>query len=102
MKLTNATHTDRPWRIQEITPDFRLYDVWALPTPGGPDDIPNGLCGRAYIAAIAPFRHLVVYPPLIRGIGQAWPAGAGEADGVRSRPKSGLQPVPRSGFIVES
>jgi hypothetical protein len=35
---------------------------------------PNGLYGRAYMAAIAPFRHLIVYPPLIRGIGQAWRA----------------------------
>ena len=192
MKLPNTAHTDLPWRIHEITPDFRLYDVWALPTPGGPDDFPrlvqqfargdtadnpswiarslfairwklgallgwdnhdsgvgsrvptlrarlpldlrdgpvgpqfdilpfasvyltdnewaselanrtvhavmhigwvpdhaggyrgqmavlvkpNGPCGTAYMAAIAPFRHLLVYPPLIRGIGQAWRAGA--------------------------
>jgi hypothetical protein len=27
-----------PWRIHELTPDFRVEDVWALPTPGGPDD----------------------------------------------------------------
>ena len=33
---------------------------------------PNGLRGRAYMAGIAPFRHLIVYPPLMRGIGQAW------------------------------
>ncbi|MGI8546584.1 MAG: DUF2867 domain-containing protein, partial [Gemmatimonadaceae bacterium] len=31
MKLPNTAHTARPWRIHEITPDFRLYDVWALP-----------------------------------------------------------------------
>jgi hypothetical protein len=30
----------RPWRIHEIAQDFRLEDVWALPTPGGPDDFP--------------------------------------------------------------
>ena len=41
MKLPNNAHTSRPWRIHEITPDFRLYDVWALPTPGGPDDFPR-------------------------------------------------------------
>ena len=41
MKLPDTAHTDRPWRIHEITPDFRLYDVWALPTPGGPDDFPR-------------------------------------------------------------
>jgi hypothetical protein len=28
----------RPWRIHEITRDFEVEDVWALPTPGGPDD----------------------------------------------------------------
>ena len=29
----------RPWRIHELTRDFRLADVWGLPTPGGPDEI---------------------------------------------------------------
>lgn len=38
MRLPNDAHTDRPWRIHELTGDFRLEDVWALPTPGGPDD----------------------------------------------------------------
>lgn len=33
---------------------------------------PNGLLGRAYMTAIKPFRHLLVYPPLVRGIGQEW------------------------------
>ena len=41
MKLPNTTHTSRPWRIHELTRDFRLEDVWALPTPGGPDDLPR-------------------------------------------------------------
>jgi Protein of unknown function (DUF2867) len=40
MKLPNSTHASRPWRIHELTGDFRLEDVWALPTPGGPDDFP--------------------------------------------------------------
>jgi len=194
MKLPNTAHTSRPWRIHEITPDFELCDVWALPTPGGPDDFPrlvrqtaqgntsdspswaartlfairwklgqllgwdapdsgvgsrvstlrdrlpadlrdgpsgpvfdrlpfssvyltdnewaaelanrtvhavmhmswvrddaggyrgqmavlvkpNGLSGKAYMAAIAPFRYLVVYPPLMDGIGQAWQASTPE------------------------
>ena len=38
MRLPNSAHTSQPWRIHEITKDFRLEDVWALPTPGGPDD----------------------------------------------------------------
>ena len=38
MKLPETAHTSRPWRIHELIPDFRLEDVWALPTPGGPED----------------------------------------------------------------
>jgi hypothetical protein len=41
MKLSHAAHTSRSWRIHELTRDFRLEDVWALPTPGGPDDFPR-------------------------------------------------------------
>jgi uncharacterized protein DUF2867 len=192
MRVPNADHTGRPWRIHELTRDFRLVDVWALPTPGGPDDFrrlvdsfasgdpgrtlpgvartlwairwrlgklfgwddpgagsasprlrdrlpddlraagsgprfdtlpftpvylvgnewaaeivnrtvhgvmhigwvpdetggyrgemavyvkPNGLLGSAYMAAIRPFRHLLVYPPLMREIEREWRAGAGD------------------------
>ena len=38
MRLPNTAHTSRLWRIHELTRDFRLEDVWALPTPGGRDD----------------------------------------------------------------
>ncbi|MFB9908998.1 DUF2867 domain-containing protein [Allokutzneria oryzae] len=41
MKLPRTAHTSRPWRIHEIANDFRVEDVWALPTPGGPDDLPR-------------------------------------------------------------
>jgi hypothetical protein len=194
MRLPNAAHTSRPWRIHELTRDFKLVDVWALPTPGGPDDFPrlvgllaagdpsqdasfavrtlwairwkvgellgwdspesgvgsrvatlrdrlpadllgapsgpdsealpfkslyllddewaaeianrtmhgvmhigwvgdqtggyhaqmavlvkpNGLLGTAYMAAIRPFRHLIVYPPMIREIGRRWRARTGD------------------------
>jgi hypothetical protein len=195
MRLPNTAHTSRPWRIHELTADFRLEDVWALPTPGGPDDLPrlvqqiasadpsrsssraaralwairwklgellgwdgpdgghgterptlrdrlpvdlregpsgpadsvtapftslylledewaaeivnrtvhgvvhigwvpdqtggyrgqmavlvkpNGLLGTLYMAAIRPFRHLIVYPPLMRQIEQDWQAGGGD------------------------
>jgi len=190
MRLPNTAHTSRPWRIHELAPDFRIEDVWALPTPGGRDDFarlvalmasfdssrassaavrmlfairwkigellgwdtpqarrgaprptlrdrlpldlreapagpsfdaspfttlyltddewaaevvnrtvhgvmhlgwvsdemggycgqmavlvkPNGLLGSGYMAAIAPFRHLIVYPAITREIGQAWGA----------------------------
>jgi hypothetical protein len=194
MRVPNTAHTSRPWRIHELTRDFRIEDVWALPTPGGRDDFlrlvqlaasldpsqsssgavrmlfairwkiggllgwdgpdaglgsrvptlrdrlpvdlrdappgpdfdalpftplylledewaaeianrtmhgvmhlgwvpdqsggyrgqmavlvrPNGLFGAAYMAAIAPFRHLIVYPPAIREFGRAWRELAGE------------------------
>jgi uncharacterized protein DUF2867 len=41
MRVANTAHTSRPWRIHELTRDFRLEDVWELPTPGGPDDFPR-------------------------------------------------------------
>ena len=40
-KLPNTAHTSLPWRIHELTRDFRVLDVWALPTPGGPNDFPR-------------------------------------------------------------
>ena len=47
MRLSKTAHTTRPWRIHELTRDFRLEDVWALPTPGGPDDFPRLVEGLA-------------------------------------------------------
>jgi hypothetical protein len=194
MRLPNTAHTSRPWRIHEITSDFRLEDVWELPGMGGPDDFPrlvqliasldpskgssraartlwairwkigellgwdgpdaglgsrvptlrdrlpkdlretstpefdalpftslyllddefaaeianrtmhgvmhigavpektggfraqmavlvkpNGLLGNAYMAAIRPFRHLIVYPPMLREGERAWRARAGDS-----------------------
>jgi len=40
---------------------------------------PNGALGVAYLAAIAPFRHLVVYPLMTRDIGRAWRQSGAEA-----------------------
>jgi hypothetical protein len=41
MRLPEAAHTSHPWRIHDAAPDFRLEDVWALPTPGGREDFPQ-------------------------------------------------------------
>jgi Protein of unknown function (DUF2867) len=38
MRIPNAVHEAQPWRIHEITPDFTIEDVWALPVHGGADD----------------------------------------------------------------
>jgi hypothetical protein len=40
MRLPNSAHTSRPWRIHQLTRDFEVEDVWALPTPGDRDDFP--------------------------------------------------------------
>ena len=34
--------------------------------------IPYGLMGNAYMATIRPFRHLIVYPSILREMGRAW------------------------------
>jgi hypothetical protein len=80
-----------------FTPLFRTEDEWAaeisnatvhgvlqlcwVPTDGeryaGRLAVwvtPRGPVGRAYLLAIAPFRHLVVYPALLKRVGQAWDA----------------------------
>jgi hypothetical protein len=52
MRLPKTDHASRPWRIHEIAADFQIEDVWALPTPGGPDDLPrlvDQLTGRGRI-----------------------------------------------------
>jgi hypothetical protein len=46
-RLPNSAHTSRPWRIHEITPDFRLEDVWALPVRGEESDFPALVQGFA-------------------------------------------------------
>ncbi len=33
---------------------------------------PNGFTGRAYMAAIRPFRHLIVYPSMLARIERVW------------------------------
>ena len=53
---------------------------------------PNGLLGRAYLTAIKPFRHVIVYPSAIRRIERQWSArggdrgGPGREDGAGSAP----------------
>ena len=59
MRLPDTAHTSRPWRIHELTGDFRLEDVWALPTPGGPHDFPRLVRG---------------FPRLVRGLASADPS----------------------------
>ena len=41
MRLPNSEFTSRPWRIHELTHDFRLEDVWELPALFCADDFPR-------------------------------------------------------------
>ena len=43
---------------------------------------PNGLLGTAYMGAIRPFRHLVVYPAMMRQIEREWRAGTRSASWI--------------------
>jgi len=38
MRIPNADHESRAWRIHDLVPDFTLEDVWALPTRGRAGD----------------------------------------------------------------
>jgi hypothetical protein len=41
MRLPNSAHTSHPWRIHDLTRDFELVDVWALPAHGDADEFPR-------------------------------------------------------------
>lgn len=63
MRLPVSAYTDQPWRIHELTGDFRVADVWAFRTPGaGPDDFPAMLAAMRKAGGparqSAPFRFL--------------------------------------------
>lgn len=45
---------------------------------------PRGLLGRAYMAFIKPFRYVVVYPAVMRQVGQKWEARGPGAAGASS------------------
>src|SRR5262249_60607926 len=55
---------------------------------------PNGLLGNAYMTAIRPFRHLIVYPQMLRQIGRAW-AGAGAPSEGNAPPRAPPGPPPK-------
>src|SRR3954465_13125635 len=105
MRLPNAEHTSRPWRIHEIAGDFRLEDVWALPTPGGPDDFPQLVEGftesdpmdgpsraaRALWALRWKLGELFGWDDAETGVGSRVPS-------LRDRLSADLRDAPRPGF----
>lgn len=70
-----------------------VLHLGAVPDPDDTDAIrvqlavlvkPNGLLGRAYLTAIRPFRHLVVYPALMRHGQTLWERAAAPDGGART------------------
>jgi hypothetical protein len=47
MRIANTEHRAHHWRIDDVTPDFELEDVWALPVTGGPGQFPELLAALA-------------------------------------------------------
>jgi hypothetical protein len=50
---------------------------------------PNGRLGAAYVAAIKPFRYLIVYPALLLWIRRGWRSSASLSDSGRDLPFAG-------------
>lgn len=82
MPFTTVYLTDNEWaaELANKTVHCVLHLSW-VPDPGLPGGFrgqmavlvkPSGWWGRIYMAAIAPFRHFLVYPALMRGIGARW------------------------------
>ncbi|MEV4894145.1 DUF2867 domain-containing protein, partial [Nonomuraea sp. NPDC055795] len=76
--LACRTEGPLPQRMPDVAWRAGINLSW-LPTGDGTYHLrctalvkPNGLFGRLYMAAIAPFRHLIVYPALTRQWERAW------------------------------
>ncbi|MFD1930131.1 MULTISPECIES: DUF2867 domain-containing protein [Nonomuraea] len=53
-RLAEATYTEQPWRIHELTSDFAVEDVWSFRTPGaGPGDFPAMLAAMRAAGGLA-------------------------------------------------
>ncbi|CAL9469616.1 hypothetical protein SUDANB121_02822 [Nocardiopsis dassonvillei] len=60
-RIAKSTHTEHPWRVHDVAPDFEVEDVWAFRVPGaGPDDF------RAVLAAIRSSGGIGRMPPAVR------------------------------------
>jgi hypothetical protein len=82
MRLPDTAHISRHWRIHELTRDFRLEDVWALPTPGGPGDFPRLVRTDRIGRPVA---------PVPRGVRTLWAIG-----GRSESSSAGTTPTPGS------
>ena len=80
--FTPLYRTDDEWaaEISNATVHGVLHLAWVEQSAGqyraqmGVYVKPRGRLGEIYLMLIAPFRHLIVYPALMRQIGRAWDA----------------------------
>ena len=102
--LRDAPSTVTP--AMGFTPLYQLDDEWAAELINGtvhgvihlgwvPDGAggyrgqmailvkPNGVLGQAYMAAIMPFRYLIVYPQMLKGFGRKWLSASTTPSGGR-------------------
>ncbi|KJY41972.1 hypothetical protein VR41_10045 [Streptomyces sp. NRRL B-1568] len=71
-RLAETAYTEQPWRIHELTSDFRVEDVWSFRTPGaGPDDFPAMLAALQTAGGFAKQPRLVKFLFAVR-----WKLGA--------------------------
>ena len=78
LKAVYETDTEAVRELANRTVHTLMHLGWARGADGDHELLmavlvkPNGRFGRLYMAAIAPFRHLIVYPALTRGWERAW------------------------------
>jgi hypothetical protein len=78
--------TDDKWAAEIVNRTVHgVMHIGQIPDQGGGyrDQIRvyvkrNGLRGSAYMTPIAPLRHLIVYPLMLRGIDHEWQARSGD------------------------
>ena len=93
-RFTPLYRTDLEWaaEISNQTVHAVMHLAWVEQPDGryrgqmGVYVKPRGRLGAAYMAAIAPFRHLVVYPALMRQIERAWNARVPQQRGSGASP----------------
>lgn len=86
LPFTSLYLTDDEWaaEVANRTVHGIMHIGWAPDGDGGRRGEmavyvkPNGLFGSAYMASIKPFRHLLVYPPMMRQIERRWRARKAE------------------------
>jgi hypothetical protein len=72
-----ATPTERVWETSNATVHALLHLSWVAEGGGYQGYLsmyskPRGAFGKFYMALISPFRHLLVYPSMMKSVARAW------------------------------